>query len=81
MPFDDSRNSNALPLLAGALAAASFVSMDAVIKLMTPRYDALQLSFFRFAGGSVFALLLWAWKRTPLPEHAAWRLHVVRSCV
>ncbi|MDP3820379.1 MAG: DMT family transporter [Burkholderiales bacterium] len=79
MPFDDSRNSNALPLLAGALAAASFVSMDAVIKLMTPRYDALQLSFFRFAGGSVFALLLWAWKRTPLPERAAWRLHVVRS--
>ena len=79
MPFDDSRNSNALPLLAGALAAASFVSMDAVIKLMTPRYDALQLSFFRFAGGSVFALLLWAWKRTPLPERAAWRLHIVRS--
>lgn len=79
MPFDDSRNSNALPLLAGALAAASFVSMDTVIKLMTPRYDALQLSFFRFAGGSVFALLLWAWKRSPLPERAAWRLHVVRS--
>ncbi|MEQ1682661.1 MAG: DMT family transporter [Burkholderiaceae bacterium] len=79
MPFDDSRNSNVLPLLAGALAAASFVSMDAVIKLMTPRYDALQLSFFRFAGGSVFALLLWAWKRTPLPERAAWRLHIVRS--
>lgn len=70
---------NALPLLAGALAAASFVSMDSVIKLMSPRYDALQLSFFRFAGGSVFALLLWAWKRSPLPERAAWRLHVVRS--
>jgi drug/metabolite transporter (DMT)-like permease len=75
----DSRNSNALPLLAGALAAASFVSMDGVIKLMAPRYDALQLSFFRFAGGSVFALLLWAWKRSALPERNAWRLHVVRS--
>ena len=83
MPFDHSKtsalHSNALPLLAGALAAASFVSMDGVIKLMAPRYDALQLSFFRFAGGSVFALLLWAWKRSPLPEHGAWRLHVVRS--
>ncbi len=79
MPFDDSKTSNALPLLAGALAAASFVSMDSVIKLMAPRYDALQLSFFRFAGGSVFALLLWAWKRSPLPERDAWRLHVVRS--
>jgi drug/metabolite transporter (DMT)-like permease len=75
----DSRNNNALPLLAGALAAASFVSMDGVIKLMAPRYDALQLSFFRFAGGSVFALLLWAWKRSALPERNAWRLHVVRS--
>ena len=83
MPFDHSKtsalHSNALPLLAGALAAASFVSMDSVIKLMAPRYDALQLSFFRFAGGSVFALLLWAWKRSPLPERGAWRLHVVRS--
>ena len=79
MPSIDSRNSNLLPLLAGVLAAASFVSMDSVIKLMTPRYDALQLSFFRFAGGSVFALLLWAWKRSVLPEREAWRLHVVRS--
>ena len=83
MPCDHSKtsalHSNALPLLAGALAAASFVSMDGVIKLMAPRYDALQLSFFRFAGGSVFALLLWAWKRSPLPERGAWRLHVVRS--
>ena len=68
MPFDHSKtsglHSNALPLLAGALAAASFVSMDGVIKLMAPRYDALQHSFFRFAGGSVFALLLWAWKQS-----------------
>ena len=83
MPCDHSKtsalHSNALPLLAGALAAASFVSMDGVIKLMAPRYDAPQLSFFRFAGGSVFALLLWAWKRSPLPERGAWRLHVVRS--
>ena len=79
MPDKSPMPRNALPLLAGALAAASFVSMDSVIKLMTPRYDALQLSFFRFAGGAVFAVLLWAWKRSPLPERAAWRLHIVRS--
>ena len=79
MPSTVSRNNHVLPLLAGALAAASFVSMDGVIKLMTPRYDALQLSFFRFAGGSVFAVILWAWKRSALPERQAWRLHVVRS--
>ena len=61
------------------LAAASFVSMDSVIKLMAPRYDALQFSFFRFAGGTVFAVLPWAWKRSALPERTAWRLHGVRS--
>ena len=68
-----------VPLLCAALAAASFVCMDGVIKLMAVRYEALQLSFFRFAGGSVFAILLWAWRRTPLPSRAAWRLHILRS--
>ena len=53
--------------------------MDSVIKLMSLRYDALQLSFFRFASGSVFALLLWAWKRSPLPDRNAWGLHLLRS--
>ncbi len=70
---------NALPLLAAALAAACFISMDSVIKLMATRFDALQLGFFRFAGGSVFAVGLWLWKRTPLPDGPAWRLHVLRS--
>lgn len=69
----------ALPLLAGVLAAASFVSMDSVIKLLSPRYDALQLSFFRFASGSVFAVMLWLWQRSALPTRAAWKLHIARS--
>ena len=68
-----------VPLLAGALAAASFVSMDAVIKLMAEHHGALQLGFLRFAGGSFFALLLWACKRSPLPTRRAWRLHIARS--
>lgn len=72
---------NAFPLLCMALAAASFVSMDGVIKLLALRYDTLQLSFFRFAGGCAFALPLWLWKRTPLPSRAAWRLHVMRSAL
>ncbi len=67
------------PLLAGVLAAASFVTMDATIKTLAPRYDALQLSFFRFASGSVFAVALWLWQRSALPSRDAWRLHVVRS--
>ncbi len=70
-----------LPLAAAALAAASFVGMDTLIKLISPRYDALQLTFFRFASGSLFALALWLWRRTPMPAGAAaWRMHGLR-CV
>ncbi len=72
---------HAIPLLIVALAAASFVSMDSVIKLLAARYDTLQLSFFRFAGGSVFALPLWLWRRTPLPSRGNWRLHLLRSAL
>lgn len=68
-----------LALLAGAAAAASFISMDTAIKFISPRYDAFQLSFFRFASGAVFAVLLWLWQRSPLPERAAWRSHFWRS--
>ncbi len=73
------QSSTLVPLLSAALAAASFVCMDGVIKLMAMRYDALQLAWFRFAGGSVFAIALWAWQRSPLPLRPAWRLHAMRS--
>lgn len=67
------------PLLAAVLAAASFVGMDTAIKLMSSRYDAFQLSFFRFASGSVFAVALWLQRRPPLPERAAWKVHGASS--
>lgn len=68
-----------LPLLCAALASTCFVGMDATVKVMAARYDALHLGFFRFAGGCAFAIPLWFWKRSPLPTGAAWRLHVARS--
>lgn len=77
--LDASPPTNLIPLLAAAMAATCFIGMDSVIKLMAMRYDALQLSLFRFAGGSVFAVCLWAWKRSPLPSRAGWRLHFARS--
>jgi S-adenosylmethionine uptake transporter len=69
-----------LPLLAGALAYASFTGMDATVKLLAPGYDALQLTFLRFASGALFALAFWCFIRSPMPQRAAWRLHGVR-CV
>ncbi len=77
--LDASPPTNLIPLLAAAMAATCFIGMDSVIKLMAMRYDALQLSLFRFAGGSMFAVCLWAWKRSPLPSRAGWRLHFARS--
>ena len=67
-----------LPLLAAALGAAAFVSMDATIKSLAPRYGAVQLTFFRFAAGLVFALAIWAWMRSPMPARDQWRLHALR---
>jgi S-adenosylmethionine uptake transporter len=73
---------NALwPLLACALATASFVSMDASVKTIAPRYEALQLTFLRFASGSVFALALWLRWRTAMPRRADWGSHALRCAL
>ena len=69
----------AAALAAAALAAALFIGMDATVKTLANRFDALQLTFLRFAGGSLFALPLWLWFRTALPARPSWRLHGLRS--
>jgi drug/metabolite transporter (DMT)-like permease len=66
-------------LAAAALAAALFIGMDATVKTLAHRYDTLQLTFLRFAAGSLFALPLWAWFRTAMPARSSWRLHGLRS--
>ncbi len=69
----------AAPIWAAALAAAAFITMDATIKSLTPRYGTVQLSFFRFASGAAFAVLVWGWWRTPMPDASQWRMHGLRS--
>ena len=71
----------ALPVAAAALAAACFIGMDAGVKLLSARYDTWQLTFMRFAGGSVFALPLWLCFRSPLPRRQAWPLHLLRTAL
>jgi S-adenosylmethionine uptake transporter len=71
--------SAAWPLAAAALATACFIGMDATAKLLSARYDALQLTFLRFASGLLFALPLWLWFRPALPSRANWPLHLLRS--
>ncbi|MFO1330306.1 MAG: DMT family transporter [Rubrivivax sp.] len=70
-----------LPLAAAAAAAAFFIAMDATAKGLTTRFDSWQITFLRFASGSLFALPLWLWRRTPLPRGRAWRLHAARSAL
>lgn len=80
-PAQAAAPASALPLLAAAAAAALFIGMDATAKLLTQRHDALQVTFFRFAAGTLFAVPLWLWQRTPLPRGRAWRLHALRSAL
>jgi S-adenosylmethionine uptake transporter len=77
-PPAPTRRSALWPLACAALGAAAFVSMDATVKSLAARYGAVQLTFFRFAAGLGFALLLWAWVRSPMPARAQWRLHALR---
>ncbi len=72
-------STRAAPLAAAALAAALFIGMDVTVKTLTHRFDSVQLTFLRFASGSLFALLLWSWFRTPMPPRASWPLHALRS--
>ena len=70
-----------LPLLAAAAASASFIGMDVTVKLLSGRFDALQLTFLRFAAGSAFALALWLWFRPALPARRHWPMHALRSAL
>ncbi len=65
-------------LMAAALAAALFIGTDATVKTLAPRFVALQLTFLRFAAGSLFALPLWAWFCAAMPARASGR-HALRS--
>lgn len=69
------------PVWAAVLAAAAFISMDATIKALAPRYGAMQLTVFRFGSGAVFALVIWALWRTPMPSAGQWRMHLLRSAL
>lgn len=68
-----------LPLLVAAVGSAAWIGMDTTIKGLSPHYGPLQLTFFRFASGLVFAALIWAGVRSPMPTRGAWRLHLARS--
>jgi S-adenosylmethionine uptake transporter len=71
----------ALALAAAVLAAASFIAMDGTVKWLGERYGTAQVTFLRFAFGTLYAVPLWLWWRTPLPTRSQWRWHLLRSAL
>jgi drug/metabolite transporter (DMT)-like permease len=71
--------STALALAAAALAAASFIAMDGTVKWLGERYGTAQVTFLRFVAGTLYAVPIWLWWRTPLPARGQWRWHLLRS--
>ncbi len=53
--------------------------MDACIKLLTPRYPILEVTFMRFGMGSIFAILVFALLGPMWPTKEALRFHALRS--
>ena len=68
-----------MALASAALGTAAWIGMDATVKSLSPHYGAVQLTFFRFVSGALFALLIWLRWRSPLPKGRQWRLHLLRS--
>jgi drug/metabolite transporter (DMT)-like permease len=63
-----------------ALAGEGLLTlMDTVIKLLTARYPTFQITFLRFAFGSIFAVALWLWYRPGLPSRDALKYHGLRA--
>lgn len=79
--FVTAPRTTALALACAALAAASFIAMDGTAKWLGERYSAAQVTFLRFAVGSLYAVPLWLWRRTALPTRRQWRWHLLRSAL
>jgi drug/metabolite transporter (DMT)-like permease len=63
------------------LADGVLTFMDALIKGLTPRYSALQISCLRFAFGSIVAVAMWGIVRPALPSRASITANSLRSIV
>ena len=79
--IEASPRTTALALAAAVLAAASFIAMDGTAKWLGERYGTAQVTFLRFACGTLYAVPLWLWWRTPLPTRSQWRWHLLRSAL
>jgi drug/metabolite transporter (DMT)-like permease len=66
-------------VLFGLAGEGVLTLMDTLIKTLTPRYPTFEITFLRFACGSVFAVALFAATRPGWPSRDALRYHGLRA--
>jgi drug/metabolite transporter (DMT)-like permease len=69
------------PVLISIFGIAILCGMDALIKLISPRFSTFELVFLRFAFGTSFALALWCAVRPALPTREAIRTNILRGSI
>jgi drug/metabolite transporter (DMT)-like permease len=69
------------PAAVAILGIGVLSCMDALIKLVGARYPTFQLVFLRFAFGFVVAMIVWLWRRPPLPSRNTIKANTLRGSV
>jgi S-adenosylmethionine uptake transporter len=81
MPAPPASHGLARTVLLAAGAEGLLTLMDALIKLLTPRYATLEITFLRYAFGLIGALLYVAWSRPGWPTREAALHNGLRACL
>jgi S-adenosylmethionine uptake transporter len=75
------RVSPALAFLVAVIGIATFSCLDAVMKGLVIKIGAFTTIFWRNLAGVLASGAIYAFKRTPLPSRAAFKLHLTRGAV
>jgi S-adenosylmethionine uptake transporter len=81
MPAPPATHGLARTVLLAVGAEGLLTLMDALIKLLTPRYATLEITFLRYAFGLIGALAYAAWSRPGWPTREAALHNGLRACL
>jgi S-adenosylmethionine uptake transporter len=81
MPAPPATHGLARTVLLAVGAEGLLTLMDALIKLLTPRYATLEIAFLRYAFGLIGALIYVAWSRPGWPTREAALHNGLRACL
>ena len=81
MPAPPATHGLARLVLLAVGAEGLLTLMDALIKLLTPRYATLEITFLRYASGLIGAVVYAAWSRPGWPTREAALHNGLRACL